>query len=185
MEDSQIIKLYLERSESAIKETKTKYGKLCLHIAYNILRSTEDAEECENDTYLRAWNSIPPKEPNSLSAYLGKIVRNLALQKHEYYSAKKRNSDLDLAYNELEECIASPSDIESQYNEGELGRVIDTFLRKIDRESRIIFIRRYWHTDSIIQIASHFDISESKVKSSLFRTRKKLRIYLEKEGYIL
>ncbi|MDF2845683.1 MAG: polymerase sigma-70 factor, subfamily, partial [Herbinix sp.] len=105
MEDSQIIELYFKRSEAAIKETKAKYGRLCYHIAFNILNSKEDAEECENDTYLRTWNSIPPKEPDPLPAYLGKIVRNLALQKYEYYTAKKRNRNLELVYNELEECI--------------------------------------------------------------------------------
>lgn len=185
MEDCQIIELYLERSENAIKETKFKYGKFCFRIAHNILRNNEDAEECENDTYLKAWNSIPPNMPNLLLAYLGKIVRNLALQKYEYYSAKKRNKDLELAFNELEDCIAGTYDIENQYNEGQLGRTIDTFLRSIDREARIIFVLRYWNADSVKEIASRFDISESKVKSSLFRTRNKLKIYLVEEGYVL
>jgi RNA polymerase sigma-70 factor (ECF subfamily) len=183
VEDQQIIELYLKRSENAIKETKIKYGRLFFRIAYNILRNHEDSEECENDTYLKAWSSIPPKEPNPLSAYLGKIARNLALQKYEYYSAKKRNTDLELAFNELEDCIPSNYDTESRYQEGELGRAIDAFLRSIDREARIIFVLRYWHADSVKAIASRFHISVSKVKSSLFRTRNRLKTYLMEEGY--
>ncbi|MFT4146540.1 MAG: sigma-70 family RNA polymerase sigma factor [Mobilitalea sp.] len=185
MEDSQIIELYFKRSESAIKETKAKYGKLCYHIAFNILKSKEDAEECENDTYLKAWDSIPPKEPDPLPAYLCKIVRNLALQKYEYYTAKKRNRNLELVYNELEECIPGGFDLEDHYSEGQLSQLIDTFLRGIDQESRILFVLRYWHTNPIKVIAARFHMSESKVKSSLFRTRNKLKIYLEEEGYYL
>lgn len=185
MEDLQIIELYFARSENAIKETKSKYGKRFLRIAYNILRNAEDAEECENDTYLRAWNSIPPKEPVPLSAYLSKITRNLALQKYEYYSAKKRNKNMELIFDELEDCIPGSDDPESHYKEGELGKAIDAFLRGIDREDRTIFILRYWHSDSVKEIAKRFHFSESKVKSSLFRSRNKLRTYLVKEGYDL
>jgi RNA polymerase sigma-70 factor (ECF subfamily) len=185
MEDSQIIELYFKRSEAAIKETKAKYGRLCYHIAFNILNSKEDAEECENDTYLRTWNSIPPKEPHPLPAYLGKIVRNLALQKYEYYTAKKRNRNLELVYNELEECIPGGFDLDDHYSEGQLSELIDIFLRGIDKDSCIIFVLRYWHTNSIKVIATRFHMSESKVKSSLFRTRNKLKLYLEEEGYYL
>ncbi|MDF2544584.1 MAG: hypothetical protein K0S47_4302 [Herbinix sp.] len=183
MEDCTIIEMYFKRSENAIKETKAKYGKFCLHIAYNILRNKEDAEECENETYWKAWNSIPPNEPNPFIAYLGKIVRNLALQKYEYYSAKKRNKELELLFSELEDCMNSKNEIENQYNEGELGRVIDAFLRNLDREARTMFILRYWNSSSIKEIASRFSISESKVKSSLFRTRNRLKLYLSEEGY--
>ena len=185
MEDRQIVELYLKRSEKAIQESRLKYGRLCYRIAFNILRCKEDAEECENDTYLKAWNSIPPKEPQPLSPYLCKIARNLALHKYEYYNAGKRNKNLELAFSELEDCLPSRQEIDTHFKEGEVGQAIDSFLRGIDRDSRIIFIQRYWSAASVKDIASHFAVSESKVKSSLFRTRNKLKAYLMEEGYDL
>ena len=185
MEDRQIVELYLKRCERAIQESRLKYGKLCNRIAFNILRCIEDAEECENDTYLKAWNSIPPKEPQPLSPYLCKIVRNLALHKYEYYNAGKRNKNLELAFSELEECLPSTSEIDSHFKEGEIGLAIDRFLRGIDQDARRIFLLRYWSAASVKEIASRFAVSESKVKSSLFRTRNKLKTYLKKEGYDL
>ncbi len=185
MDDQQIVALYLKRSENAIRESRLKYGKLCYRIAFNILKCKEDAEECENDTYLKAWNSIPPQEPQPLLPYLCKIARNLALQKYEYYSAKKRNKNLELAFSELEECIPSTYDVEAHFKEGALGQAINQFLRTIDRESRMIFILRYWSAASVKDISIRFAISESKVKSTLFRTRNKLKTYLAEEGYDL
>jgi RNA polymerase sigma-70 factor (ECF subfamily) len=185
MEDRQIVELYLKRSEQAIQESKLKYGTLCNRIAFNILRCKEDAEECENDTYLKAWNSIPPKEPQPLSPYLCKIVRNLALHKYEYYNAGKRNKNLELAFSELEECLPGTNGIDSHYHEGVIVQAIDRFLRGIDGDSRKIFILRYWSAASVKEIASRFAVSESKVKSSLFRTRNKLKTYLKEEGYDL
>lgn len=184
MDDSQIIELYFERSEDAIKKTKIKYGNFCFRIAQNILKSKEDAEECENDAYLRAWNSISPRKPAVLKSYLGKIVRNLALQRYEYYSAKKRNAELEIAFSELEECVVGSRSVEGQYDAGDLGRAVSRFLHTIDREPRILFVRRYWFTDSVKEIAARFGISESKVKSSLFRTRNKLKVYLQKGGFL-
>ena len=163
MEDRQIVELYLKRSERAILESKSKYGKLCNQIAFNILRCKEDAEECENDTYLKAWDTIPPKEPQPLSPYLCKIVRNLALHKYEYYTARKRNKNLELAFSELEECLPNTNEIDSHYKEGELGQAIDRFLRGTDRDSRRIFILRYWSAASVKEIASRLAICESKV----------------------
>lgn len=185
MDDSQIIQLYLKRSEDAIEETKIKYGNYCFRIADNILKSKEDAEECENHAYLRAWGSIPPQKPIVLKSYLGKIVRNLALQRYEYYSAKKRNAELEIAFSELEECVFDLVSVEGQCDAGDLGRAVNCFLHAIDREPRIIFVRRYWYTDSVKEISARFGISESKVKSSLFRTRNKLKVYLQKEGFII
>lgn len=185
MEDCEIVELYFARSEEAIQKTKQKYGAFCFHIANNILNSKEDAEECELDSYLRVWNAVPPKKPIPLKSYLAKIVRNLALQRYEYYSAKKRNTELEVAFCELEECIPDASNVEGQLNQQELSKAMNDFLLKIDRGQRILFVRRYWYTDSIKDIASRFGISESKVKSSLFRTRNRLRTYLKKEGFLL
>jgi RNA polymerase sigma-70 factor (ECF subfamily) len=184
MDDAQIIQLYFERSEDAIEKTKIKYGDFCFHIANNILKSKEDAEECENDAYLKLWNAIPPQRPNVLKSYLGKIVRNLALRRYEYYSAQKRNVELEIAFSELEECIVGLKSVEGQFDVGDLEKSVNRFLHTIDREPRIIFVRRYWYADSMKEIAARFRISESKVKSSLFRTRNKLRIYLQKEGFM-
>lgn len=184
MDDAQIIQLYFERSEDAIEKTKIKYGDFCFHIANNILKSKEDAEECENDAYLRVWNAIPPQRPNVLKSYLGKIVRNLALQRYEYYSAQKRNVELEIAFSELEECIVGLRSVEGQFDAGDLEKSVNCFLHTIDRETRIIFVRRYWYADSMKEIAARFGISESKVKSSLFRTRNKLRTYLQKGGFM-
>ncbi len=184
MDDSQLIQLYFERSEEAINKTKIKYGNFCFCIANTILKSKEDAEECESDAYLRVWNAIPPQKPSMLKSYLGKIVRNLALQRYEYYSAQKRNTELEIAFSELEECIVGLKGVEGQYDADDLGRSVNCFLHTIDRESRIIFVRRYWYTDSIKEIAVRFGISESKVKSSLFRTRNKLKVYLQKGGFM-
>lgn len=182
MDDCEIVKLYLERSEDAIAKTKSKYGKFCCRLAFNILKNREDSEECENEAYLKLWNAIPPQKPDALMPYLGKIIRRLSLQRYEYYTAKKRNAKLETAFCELEECIAEPRDIESQYSAEELSKAINYFLHGIDSESRKIFVRRYWYTDSIKQIAVRFEISQSKVKSSLFRTRNRLKSELMKEG---
>lgn len=185
MDDSQIIQLYLERSEDAIEKTKLKYGNFCFRIAHNILKNKEDAEECEIDAYLKVWSSIPPQKPSILKPYLGKIVRNLALQRYEYYSAQKRNSKLEIAFSEIEECVTGLRSIEGEYDAEDLGKAVSRFLHATDREPRIIFIRRYWYTDSVKEIAVRFGISESKVKSSLFRTRNKLKFYLQKEGFFI
>lgn len=185
MEDRELLALYLRRSEEAISGTKQKYGRLLFSIANRILNSREDAEECENETYLRAWNAIPPKRPEPFFPYLGKIARNLALHRYEYYGAEKRGTAAEELFWELEECIAAPESTESHFSAQELGRMISDFLRKTDREARVLFVRRYWYADSVKELAARFGFSESKVKSSLSRTRKRLRIYLEEEGYTL
>lgn len=183
MDDLQIIQLYFERSEDAIEKTRIEYGNFCFCVANNILKNKEDAEECENEAYWKAWNAIPPKKPDALKPYLGKIVRNLALQRYEYDSAQKRNTELEIAFSEMEECIAGLKSVEGQFDADDLGRSVNCFLHTIDRESRMIFVRRYWYADSIKQISARFGISESKVKSSLFRTRNKLKVYLRKGGF--
>jgi RNA polymerase sigma-70 factor (ECF subfamily) len=185
VEDSEIIQLYFARNESAIEETSRKYRNYCIKIAHNILSNIEDSEECVNDTFLGAWEAIPPKSPAKLSSFLGRITRNIALNKYDYYMAKKRNKKFDTILDELNDCLFSPDNVESQYEEEQMAESISNFLLKINEDHRNIFLRRYWYSDSLAEISARFAISESKTKSVLFRTRKKLQIYLMKEGYIL
>lgn len=182
MKDRQIIALYLDRSEQAIEKTREKYGRACYSIAYRILRSHEDSEECESETYFKAWNTIPPLIPQSLFAYLGKIIRNLALNRLEYHKAEKRSAGIEFALQELEECLPSSEGIQQQIDAKELGDLISRFLRACSPPARVIFVRRYWYLNSIAEISAMLGISESKTKSSLFRTRAKLKRVLKKEG---
>jgi len=183
LDDNMILDLYWARSESAIRETAQKYGGYCTKIAMNILQNSEDTEECVNDTYLKTWNAIPPQRPTIFSSFLGKIIRNLSLNKYKEQRAKKRGGyEVALLLDELEDCVPSGNRVEYEYEAGVIAQTIDRFLHSIDAESRIVFVRRYWYVDSIRSIAARFQMSESKVKSMLFRTRSKLRIYLEKEG---
>ncbi len=179
MEDSLIIDLYWQRSERAISETDQKYGSYCRSIAYGILNCREDTEECVSDTWLRAWEAMPPQRPNKLSAFLGRITRNLALDRWDYYHAAKRSGSFDLVLSELSECIPSPRDDFAQL---ELTQLLNDFLRTLPKSNRTLFLRRYWYCDSISQLARRYGMGESAVKSSLFRTRNKLKVYLEKEG---
>lgn len=183
MQDHQIIALFEARSEMAVLQAQTKYNALCSAIASRILSDKRDAEECVNDAFLRAWNSIPPEQPVSLSAYLGRITRNLAFDRYSYNHAKKRNSSLTEAFEELETCLVSPSsDTEGPLLRQEFREFINNFLRALSLENRSYFIRRYWYGESVKDISQFFHVSEEKVKSSLFRTRNKLRHALEKEG---
>lgn len=182
MDDSGIVELYWQRSEAAIKETEIKYGKLCRRIAMNILQNSEDADECVNDTYLGAWNAIPPQKPIVLSSYLCKITRNNALKKYEYYHAKKRNIQVEISLTELEDCVSGIKDVQYQFEAEHIAKVISDFLRTLNYDNQNVFMRRYWFYDSVSDIASRFAISESKVKSMLFRTRSKLKNCLKKEG---
>lgn len=185
MEDRQIIDLYWQRNQQAVAETSLKYSTYVRRIAYNILTNHADAEECENDTYVAAWNAIPPTRPERLSAFLGRIVRNIALDLLDYNKAAKRNGEFNLIVSELSELIASNEDVEASFAEGELAALISRFLRGTDGDTRIVFVRRYWHSNSIRDIAKQMHMSESKVKSMLFRTRNKLRLYLQQEGVVL
>ncbi len=183
MGDDMLLDLYWGRSESAIRETEKKYGAYCFSIAINILRNHEDAKECVNDTYRIAWDTIPPQRPANLRAYLGRIARNLSLSKYKEQRRKKRGGDhMALIHRELEECIPSTSNVEKEYEASLVIGAINSFLLSLDSESRIVFVRRYWYADSIQAIATRMQMSESKVKSMLFRTRNKLRAYLHKEG---
>ncbi|MFB7813647.1 RNA polymerase sigma factor [Paenibacillus chitinolyticus] len=183
MEDKEIIQLYLARNERAIEETAKKYKHYCVRIALNILSSVEDAEECVNDTFLGAWRAIPPKSPAKLSSFLGRITRNIALDKYDYHTAKKRSKEFETILDELNDCLSSSDNVESRYEEEQMAEAISQFLKTLNEDHRNIFVRRYWYSDSMSDIASRFSISESKAKSVLFRTRKKLQTYLKKEGY--
>lgn len=182
MEDNQIIELYWQRSENAIAETSNKYSRLLLSISLNILGDYSDAEECENDTYVAAWNAIPPTRPNVFSAFLSKIIRNISINRYEYNKAKKRNNEYDLILSELEECVASSMLVEDCYAAGEISELINDFLKTQKQETRVIFVRRYWYADSVKDIANRMKISESKVKTVLFRVRGQLQQFLEERG---
>jgi RNA polymerase sigma-70 factor (ECF subfamily) len=186
MDDSLIIQLFWDRSESAIHETSAKYGNYCRSIAWNILLNNEDTEECVNDTYMNLWNSIPPQKPNSLSAYAAKITRNLSLNKYKYKNALKRKStEMDLIFDELEGCIPSIGGTEADYEMKILTESLSTFIRTLPKNSQVAFIRRYWYSDSIQAIAERLNITESTVRSMLFRSRGKLKKYLAREGIAL
>ncbi|MCI6729551.1 MAG: sigma-70 family RNA polymerase sigma factor [Candidatus Faecousia sp.] len=179
MDDNLIIDLYWSRSEAAISETDRKYGPYCRSIAYGILQNHEDSEECVSDTWLRAWEAMPPQRPNRLSAFLGKITRNLALDRFDYHHAAKRSAAFDQLLSELNECIPDRRD---DYAQLELTQLLNHFLRSLPREHRNLFLRRYWYCESIEDLAKRYTMSQSAVKSNLFRTRNKLKAYLEKEG---
>ena len=187
MQDEEIIALFFRRSETAVIEAQNKYKSLCTMIAGRILPDLRDSEECVNDAFLRVWNSIPPEKPHSLGAYLGRITRNLALDRYSYNHADKRNSSLTEAFEELEASlpVSSSCDTETVFFKQEFRKVINQFLKSQSAENRTYFIRRYWYGESIKEIADACHISEEKVKSSLFRTRNRLRHSLEKEGISL
>ena len=186
MEDKQIIELFWARAEQAITATDEKYGKYCYYIAYNILHSNEDSEECVNDTYLKAWESIPPHRPERLAAFLGKITRNLYINKYKYLTAGKRGEgQYEMALEELNECIPSAVSVEQIMEDRELSEVFNRFLEMLPVEKRKVFMRRYWYFSPVKEIAAEYGMSESKVKMSLLRTRSAFRQYLEKEGVAL
>ena len=181
MNDSQIIALFWERNEDAIQETDAVYGRKLYAISDKILHSNQDAEESVSDTYMRAWETIPPQKPNYFFAYLAKICRNCSLSRLQWNSAAKRNAEVVSLTQEMENCIPDRS-YERKLEGEEIGRVLNAFLDSISLESRLIFMRRYWYTDSIAEIAARYSISEGKVKTQLHRTRNKLQLFLAKEG---
>lgn len=183
VEDKHIIDLFWERSETAISETQKKYGNYCKYISYNILRNEEDAEECVNDTLARAWGAIPPDRPNNLAAFLGKIARNLSLDRYEKYNAEKRGrGQVAPSLDELAECLPGSDDMSGIADDIVLKEALSAFLWSLPAETRKIFMRRYWYLSSIKEISSEYGMGESKVKMILLRTRNKLKKFLEKEG---
>ena len=184
MQDQDIIALYNARNEQAIAESSTKYGYYCTGIALNILHNMQDAEECVNDTWLRAWNSIPPTKPNHLQLYLGGITRHISLDRFRRQNAAKRGGgELMLALDEMHDVVASDADVPSQIAEQEFSESFNRFLRSLPERDCNIFIRRYYYLDPISLIAKRYGLSVANVQKILSRTRNKLRAHLEKEGY--
>ena len=183
MDDEQIIELYWARSEQAIHESETKYGAFCRSIARNILAQEQDAEECVNDTWLNAWNAMPPQRPSILSAFLGRLTRNLSLDRWRHNRAAKRGGpQMEVALEELRDCLSAPGRPEERLEARETAALISRFLREQPALNRVLFLRRYWYLDSISALAERFSLSESAVKSNLHRTRLRLKEVLLKEG---
>ena len=185
MEDTQIIDLFFERSEQALRELDDKYGKAVRRTASNLLNLAQDAEECVSDTYLRVWNSIPPQRPDYLGGYVCRIARNLAISRLRFDHADKRASSLDVVLDELEACLPSPVDVESDYEARELGEAINRFLAGLSYDDRFVFVRRYWFADSVKAIARQLGKKEGSVSVRLFRLRNKLKNTLEQEGLLV
>lgn len=181
MEDAKIIDLYFARSEEAICQTDAVYGKRLFSLADRILRNAQDSEESVSDTYLKTWETIPPKRPAYFYAYLAKICRSFALGKLDWKAAAKRKADVVSLTDEMALCIPDQRK-EAEMSAKEIGRAMNGFLENLSQESRVIFLRRYWFCDSIAEIAERYGISESKVKMRLHRTRKQLADFLNKEG---
>jgi RNA polymerase sigma-70 factor (ECF subfamily) len=179
--DAQIIELYWNRNEQAIQETDRVYGRKLHGLADKIVQNFEDAQECVSDTYLKTWDTIPPKRPEYFFAYIAKICRNFALGVLDWKSAAKRKGEVVSLTQEMQACIPDPAH-ERRLEGQELGEVLNRFLETLSRDHRVIFLRRYWYMDAISEIASRYGMSESKVKTSLHRSREKLRTVLQMEG---
>ena len=179
MKDADIIDLYFARDEKAIRESDKAYGKYCTTVAMNILASKPDAEECVNDTWLKAWQSIPPARPYDLKAFLGRITRNLSLDRFRTMNRHKRNRDLEVAMEELSEAIPLPDDTSDSL----LRQLLNEFLAQTDSLNRRLFVGRYWHGHSVTVLAKHYGLTDNAVSHRLSRTRTALKEYLEKEGY--
>lgn len=185
MDDKSIIELFFARSEQAIRELDDKYGKICHKLSYNITNSRRDAEECVNDAYLGAWGAIPPARPDSLLAYLCKIVRNISLMRYRANKAVKRDGGYMVALEELESCLVSPQTVEGDVEEHELVRLIEEFLDTLSPKNRVIMMRRYWFCDSYGEIAERTGISEKNVSVRLTRIRRQLRQYLKEREVLV
>ena len=181
MEDEKIIELYWQRSEAAIQESQAKYGGLCRSVAANILADRQDCEECLNDTWLGAWNAIPPAKPGRLGAFLAKITRNLALKKFGYLNADKRRAFASDSIEELSDCVSGNISAETEAERLRIEQVINAFLSSLTQEKRRLFVWRYWYFYSLEDISRRTGYSKSKVKSMLFRLRRELKNCLEKE----
>lgn len=186
MKDTQILDLFWERNEQAISESEKTYGHYCHSIAYNILHDNDDSDECVNDTWMRAWNVIPPKRPDRLAVFLGTITRNLSIDRWKRKRALKRGSgEMEVALDELAECIPTAHSTEDAVETAELERMINKFLHSIPDRDCNVFLRRYWFMEEYNSIADRYGMKLNTVKTSLHRTREKLKIYLEGEGVVL
>lgn len=185
MTDTEIVNLFFERSEQAITELAKKHGNAATKVAKNILGNEQDVEECVNDTYFGVWNAIPPHKPFSLQAFVCKIARNLATMKYHANTAEKRNSQYDVALDELEEYLSDDNNVEDEYDAKELAEALNVFLSTLSYSDRFIFTRRYWYSDPLQDIAKMANSTTNSVTVRLFRIREKLRIYLKKEGLLV
>lgn len=186
MKDTEIIDLYFARKEQAIIETQKSYGNYCYSIAFHVLHLKEDSEECVNDTWMRAWNSIPPNRPQRLALFLGTITRNLSFDRWKQKNALKRgNGEMEATLDELAECIPDRSNTEEIVEARQLQESINEFLKTLQERERNIFLRRYWYAEEYGEIAEKYGYNLNTVKTTLFRVRGKLKAYLEKEGVIL
>lgn len=185
MNDEKIIELFFLRSEQAISELDKKYGRTCYSLSYKILNNSQDAEECVNDSYIGVWNAIPPARPDPLRAFVLKIVRNISLKRYEQNTAAKRNSHYDIALEELEDCLASSVTIEEEIEECRLTEIIESFLGLLSEKNRVIFIRRYWFSDSYADISKQVGLTEKNISVRLTRIRKELREYLIEREVLL
>ena len=186
MSDNDIVKLYLDRSSEAISKTAEKYGSYCNTVANNILGNMSDAEECTNDAYLKCWNTIPPKKPENLRTYIGKLVRNISLDRYKYKTAEKRSgTDFEAVLDELAEIVSGSETVESELEKKELALAINSFLDTVPKENCNIFICRYWYAFPVSEIAKRFGKTRGGVTAVLSRMRSKLKIYLNERGYEL
>lgn len=181
MDDREIISLYHSRDETAIEETMHKYGAYCGSIALNILSEKQDAEECVNDTYFAAWRRMPPDRPGCLRVFLGKITRNLAISRYRAAHAKKRYAGIELILSELEECIPSLSDGRRTAERAELAEIIGNWLEGLDAADRALFVRRYWHGESVGELAERYGCTSAQMSQKMLRLRRQLKKCLEKE----
>ena len=185
MDDTELIRLFASRSERAISETEQKYGIRCRRFAERILHNPEDAEECVNDVLLQAWNAIPPEQPESLGAYLTALTRNHSLNRLKAEKRLKRGGgEIPVVLEEIAECIPSGETVEAEYDRRRFVETLERFLQTLTKDARVIFVRRYWYLNSCREIADAYQMSESKVRVSLTRTRRKLKAFLEKEDAI-
>lgn len=182
MEDEQIIALYWQREESAIAETERKYGTFCRAIARNILTLPEDAEECVSDTWYQAWNAMPPQRPARLRAWLGRVTRNLAINRWHHQRAQKRYAGAEQLLSELEDCVPAPAAVEQQLEGMALTQVIDAWLAALPKDDRVLFLRRYWYGIPLQTLAREWGISANRLAQRMYRLRGQLRAALEQEG---
>ncbi len=185
MEDSEIMKLYFARDEAAIQETASKYGAFCHGIAYNILAIREDCEECVNDTYLKAWDTIPPQQPDHFGAWLGKVVRNIALNLWKKNHRQKRYVGMEQLLDELAECIPSHVNVESEIAAAEITAILNQWLSSLPKDERILFVRRYWNGDTLKNLAKRYHTTPTELANRMFRMRNDLKNVLEREGILL
>ena len=183
MEDAAIIELYWARNEDALTQTDLKYGPMCRSLAFNILSDREDSEECVNDTWHRAWTTMPPQHPDSLRAYLGRIVRNLSISRLRQRTALKRGNGAKIIFSELEDCLPARTSVEQALDAEELAAVISRWLRTLEEDDRVLFVHRYWYGEPVHVLADRWGIEPNRMAKRMLKLRRSLKHRLEKEGF--